>query len=203
MRVESRCSRPPLTASFPTSLHFNFNFHAIHHATLVKLIITFLLWFKKNQLNSSLHNTNSPSSSFIATTRWQRKMDTCGKNTTVTTEENANGKTYSSANISIQCKIPARVSLNPDEKRWDSNLPKYKRWRPLLKYSYHTTPEKHSPWLGNQPCKSQIVQQPPHHHIGPARYVFSAAMYRTAIEFTSMYTPFSLAYVSHVIGSPD
>ena len=72
---------------------------------------------QENQLNSSLHNTNSPSSSFIATTRWQRKMDTCGKNTTVTTEENANGKTYSSANISIQCKIPARVSLNPDEKR--------------------------------------------------------------------------------------
>ena len=67
---------------------------------------------QENQLNSSLHNTNSPSSSFIATTRWQRKMDTCGKNTTVTTEENANGKTYSSANISIQCKIPARVSLN-------------------------------------------------------------------------------------------
>ena len=116
MRVESRCSRPPLTASFPTSLHFNFNFHAIHHATLVKLIITFLLWFKKNQLNSSLHNTNSPSSSFIATTRWQRKMDTCGKNTTVTTEENANGKTYSSANISIQRQDSCK-SLSQHEKR--------------------------------------------------------------------------------------
>ena len=101
---------------FPTSLHFNFNFQATHHATfkahnhLPSIVL-------ETQLNSSLHNTNSPSSSFIATTRWQRKMDTCGKNTTVTTEENANGKTYSSANISIQCKIPARVSLNPDEKR--------------------------------------------------------------------------------------
>ena len=116
MRVESRCSRPPLTASFHlhfTSLQLPCNSSrnlGQAHNHLPSMV-------QENQLNSSLHNTNSPSSSFIATTRWQRKMDTCGKNTTVTTEENANGKTYSSANISIQCKIPARVSLNPDEKR--------------------------------------------------------------------------------------
>ena len=117
MRVESRCSRPPLTASFPTSLHFTFNFQSNSSRNLGQAHNHLPSMVQEKQLNSSLHNANSPSSSVIATTRWQRKMDTCGKNTTVTTEENANGKTYSSANISIQCKIPARVSLNPDEKR--------------------------------------------------------------------------------------
>ena len=33
--------------------------------------------------------------------------------------------------------------------------------------------------------------------------MYSVQLYRTAIEFTSMYTLFPLAYVYHVIGSPD
>ena len=96
---------------FPTSLHFNFNFQATHHATfkahnhLPSMVL-------ETQLNSSLHNTNSPSSSVIATTQWQRKMDIYGKYTTVTTEENANGKPTAVQTFQYKGKIPARVSLN-------------------------------------------------------------------------------------------
>ena len=114
MRVESRCSRPPLTASFTlhfTSLHFtsrtfqspesNINLPSNSSRNLsrrqpVKLIITF------NQENTKHQSRNSTFIFTMAFTRWQRKMDNCGKYNTVTTEENANGKNLQCADISIQ-----------------------------------------------------------------------------------------------------